>query len=44
MSKKLLLNDFEWIEDSSKFNEDFRKRNNEESDEGYLSEFDVQYP
>ena len=44
MSKKLLVHAFEWIEDTSSFNEDFRKRNNEKSDEGYFSKFDVQYP
>ena len=33
--KKLPVNDFEWVEDTSPFNE--------ESDEGYFFEADVQY-
>ena len=36
MSQKLSVNKFEWIEDISQFNEDFIKRYNEESDEGYF--------
>ena len=43
MSQKLPVNNFEWIEDTSQFNEDFIKNCNEESDEGYFLE-DVQYP
>ena len=43
MSQKLSVNNFEWIEDTSQFNEDFRKIYNEESDEGYFLEVDVQY-
>ena len=35
---------FEWIEDTSQFNEDFIKNFNEESDEGYFLEVDVKYP
>ena len=38
MSQKLSVNKFEWIEDISQFNEDFIKRYNEESDEGYFLE------
>ena len=44
MSQKLPVNNFEWIEDTSQFNEDFIKKYNEESDEGYFLEVDVQYP
>ena len=44
MSQKLLLNNFEWIEETSQFNEDFIKNYNEESDERYCLEVDVQYP
>ena len=44
MSQKLLVNNFEWIEDTSPFNEDFIKNSNEESNEGYFLEVDVQYP
>ena len=44
MSQMLPVNKFEWIEDTSQFNEDFIKNCNEESDEGYFLEVDVQYP
>ena len=44
MSEKLPLNNFEWIKDTSQFNEDFIKNYNEESDEGHFLEVDVQYP
>ena len=43
MSQKLPVNSFEWIKDSSQFNESFIKNYNEESDEGYFLEVDVQY-
>ena len=43
MSQKLPVNNFEWIKDTSQFNEDFIESYNEESDEGYFLEFDVQY-
>ena len=43
MSQKFPLNNFEWIEDTSQFNEDFIKSYYEESDEGYFLEVDVQY-
>ena len=43
MSQKLLVNNFEWIEDTYQFNKDFVKTYNEESDEGYFLEIDVQY-
>ena len=43
MSQKLLANNFEWMEDTSQFNEAFVKICNEESDEGYFLEVDVQY-
>ena len=36
MSQKLSVNNFEWIEDTSQFNEDFIKNYNEESDEWYF--------
>ena len=36
MSQKLPVNNFEWIKDSSQFNEDFIKNYNEESDVQYL--------
>ena len=43
MSQKLPINNFEWIKDTSQFNEDFIKNYNEESAEGYFLEVDVQY-
>ena len=43
MLQKLPVNKFEWIEDTSQFNEDFIQKYNEESDEGYFLEVDVQY-
>ena len=43
MSQKLPVNNFEWIKETSQFNEDFIKNYNEESDEGYFLEVDVQY-
>ena len=42
-SKKLLVNNFEWIKDTYQLIEDFIKNYNEESDEGYFLEVDVQY-
>ena len=44
VSQKLPVYKFEWIEQTSQFNEDFIKSYNEESDEGYFLEVDVQYP
>ena len=41
MSEKLPVNKFEWIEDTSQFNEDFIKSYNEECDEGYFLKVDV---
>ena len=43
ISQKLPVNNFKWIEDTSKFNEDFTKSYNEESDEGYFLKIYVQY-
>ena len=43
MSQKLPVNNFEWIKDTSQFNEDFIKNYNQESDEGYFLKADVQY-
>ena len=34
MSQKLPANNFEWIKDTSQFNENFTKNYNEESDQG----------
>ena len=43
MTQKLPVNNFEWIEDTTQFNEDFIKTYNKESDERYFFEVDVQY-
>ena len=43
MLQKLPVNSFEWIEDTSQFNEGFIKKYNEESDEGYFVQVDAQY-
>ena len=44
MSKKLPVNDFKWIEDTSKINEEFTKNYDENNDKGYILEVDVKYP
>ena len=41
--KKLPVNNFEWIKDTSQFYEDFIKNYNEESDKEYFFIVDVQY-
>ena len=43
MSQKLPVNSFDWVKDTSQFNEDFIENYNEESDEGYFLQVDVQY-
>ena len=43
MLQKTPVNNFEWMEDTSEFHEDFIKSYNEESDKGYFFEFDVQH-
>ena len=44
MSQKLPVNRFKWVNDLSRFNEDFIKNYNENSDVGYFLEVDVEYP
>ena len=44
MSQKLPVDDFEWKKNMLKFNEDFIKNYDEDSDKGYILEVDVQYP
>ena len=44
MQQKVPVNIFEWIKDTSQFNEDFIKAYIEESDKRYFFEVDVQYP
>ena len=41
MSQKLPINSFEWIKDTSQFNEDFIKSYNRQSDERYFLEVAV---
>ena len=43
ISQKLPVNNFEWVEDTSQFNEDLIKNYNEESDKGYFLKVDVEY-
>ena len=43
MSQKFPVNNFEWIWDTSQFNEDLIKSYKEDSDEGYFLEGNVQY-
>ena len=44
MSQKLPVKNFEWIEDTSRSNEDFIKSYKEETDQRYFLEVDLQYP
>ena len=44
MSQKILVNKFQWIEETSQFNEFFIKIYNEEIDEGNFLEIHVQWP
>ena len=44
MSQKLPAKNFEQIEGTSQFNDDFVKNYNEKSDQGYFLEVDIQYP
>ena len=44
MSKKLSVNGFKWENDLSRFNENFIKNYNENSDVGYFLEVDIEYP
>ena len=44
MSQKLPVNGFKWIENASKFDEDFIKYYNENSTKRYILEVDVEYP
>ena len=43
IQQKLSVNNFEWIDDTSQFNEYFIKSYNEESDKDYFLEVAVQY-
>ena len=44
MSQKLPVNGFKWKNDLSRFNEDFIKNYNQNSDIGYFLEVDAEYP
>ena len=44
MSQKLSVNNFKWVEDTSRINEEFLKHYNENSNKGYIFEVDVKYP
>ena len=44
MYQKLPVNGFKWVNDLSRFNEDFKKNYNENIDIGHLFEVDVEYP
>ena len=44
MSQKLPVNGFKWIKKFYKFNEDFIKNYDEDSNKGYILEVDVEYP
>ena len=44
MYQKLPVNGFRWKQNMLKFNEEFIKNYNEDSDKGYILEVDVKYP
>ena len=44
MSQKLPVNGFEWLDELSRFKEDFIKNYDENSNKGYFLEVDVEYP
>ena len=44
MSQNLPVNGFKWIKNLSKFDEDFIKYYDSDSDKGYILEVDVEYP
>ena len=44
MSQRLPVNNFKWVEDTSKINEEFIKNYNENSNKGYILEVHVKHP
>ena len=44
MSQTLPVNNFKWVEDTSKINEEFIKNYNKNNKKGYILEVDVKYP
>ena len=43
-SQKLRVNNFKWLKKFFKFDEDFRKNYDENSNKGYIPEVDAEYP
>ena len=43
MSQNLPTFRIEWVEDTSKFTEDFTKNYNKKNEKGYIFEFDIKY-
>ena len=43
MSQNLPTFRIEWVEDTSKFTEDFTKNYNEKNEKGHIFEFDIKY-
>ena len=44
MSQKLPINGFKWVKNLSKFNGDFIKKYDEDSNTGYFFDVDLEYP
>ena len=44
MSQKVPVNGFNWEKNVSKFDEDFKKNYDEDSNKGYILEVDIKYP
>ena len=44
MSQKMLVDGFKWRKYMLKFNKDFIKNYDEDSDKGYFFEVDIDYP
>ena len=44
MSQKLPVNNFKWVEDTSRINEEFITNYNKNNKKGYILEVDVKYP
>ena len=44
MSQKLPVNNFKWVEDVSRINEEFIKNYDGNSSKGHILEVDVKYP
>ena len=44
MSQKLSVNGFKWVKNTSKIDEEFMKKYDEDSDKGYILEVDIKYP